>query len=86
MDNNTEGLALYDSPFCGFCTMTKRVIGKLNLDIEYRNIQHNNEFRRELIQQGGKAQVPCLRIDENDQTQWLYESADIIKYLNDRYG
>jgi glutathione S-transferase len=40
------------------------------------------KFRQELIAGGGKKQVPCLKIEEeNGATQWLYESRDIIKYL-----
>jgi glutathione S-transferase len=39
-------------------------------------------FNKELIQKGGKKQVPCLKIIENGQESWLYESGDIIKYLN----
>lgn len=26
--------------------------------------------------------VPCLRIEENGNVKWLYESNDIICYLN----
>ena len=52
-----------------------------------RNIQTNRTFRDELIEGGGKAQVPCLRI-ENDQQEvrWMYESDDIIRYLNSGLG
>lgn len=41
--------------------------------------------RQALVLGGGKPQVPCLRIDDNDgQTDWMYESGDIIRYLRDR--
>jgi hypothetical protein len=36
-----------------------------------------------LIRQGTKLQVPCLRIDLNNETSyWLYESEDIIRFLS----
>ena len=35
---------------------------------------------------GGKVQVPCLRIEENGQVQWLYESKSIIQYLDQRFA
>ncbi|MCA7113286.1 hypothetical protein LGL75_14005 [Staphylococcus aureus] len=25
--------------------------------------------------------MPCLRIEENGQTRWMYESSDIVAYL-----
>ena len=32
---------------------------------------------------GGKIQVPCLRIEKNDnEIEWLYESKDIIEHLD----
>ena len=82
---NTHGnstLALYQYRACPFCARTQQVINGLNIKIESRDIQINPKYRSELIQKGGSPQVPCLRI-ENDkgQVQWLYESADIIKYL-----
>jgi glutathione S-transferase len=36
----------------------------------------------ELIAGGGKDQVPCLRIENEDgEVRWLYESIDIVRYL-----
>jgi len=34
-----------------------------------------------LQEQGGRVTVPCLRIDNGDNIEWLYESSDIIDYL-----
>jgi hypothetical protein len=36
--------------------------------------------------QGGKIKVPCLRIEENGQTTWMYESKVIIDYLDKRFA
>lgn len=35
---------------------------------------------------GGRIKVPCLRIDEGGETRWIYESEDIVAYLDDRFG
>ena len=35
---------------------------------------------------GGKVKVPCLRIEEAGGTRWMYESNDIIAYLEQRYA
>jgi glutathione S-transferase len=58
----------------------------LNLLLESRNIKENQNYRRELEQGGGKTQVPCLRIDRGKETEWIYESDDIIDYLEQNFG
>jgi len=41
----------------------------------------------DLIAGGGKGQVPCLRIEhENGSVEWMYESVDIIRYLQSGPG
>ena len=75
-------LSLYHYDSCPFCAKTRRAIDKLGLEIELRNIEKNNQYRIELQQGGHKTQVPCLRIEQaNSDTQWLYESDDIIEFL-----
>ena len=55
---------------------------RLGLNIELRNINQNQQYREELIREGGKKTVPCLKITNDDQSvTWLYESNDIINYL-----
>jgi glutathione S-transferase len=40
-----------------------------------------------LLQGGGKVQTPCLRIaGEDGQVRWMYESGDIIRYLQQRFA
>ncbi len=86
LKNDTHGLVLYEYFTCPFCFMTRRVMTQLGIDIERRDILKNADFRQELVKGGGKSQVPCLRIEENDQVTWLYESADIISYLKARFA
>jgi glutaredoxin len=62
--------------------MTKMEIKRSGLDIENRDIQKNRYYEKELIRQGGKRQVPCLRIESLDgKIQWLYESGDINQWI-----
>ena len=57
------------------------------MNIELRDASNNQEFRDELASQGGKIKVPCLRIErDDDTTQWLYESTEIIKYLESKFS
>lgn len=87
VDQETARLSLYFFPSCPFCIAVRRQIRRLGLTIEERNIHQNRAWAEELGEQGGVVQVPCLRITQPDgEIAWLYESADIVKYLQQRYG
>ncbi len=79
-------MALYQFYACPFCVKTRRAIHKLNLPIETRNAQKNQTHRSDLEKQGGAIKVPCLRITENGKDTWMYESGDIIQYLQGRFA
>ncbi len=82
MDQKTASLALYHFATCPYCLKVRHAIKQLNLNIELRDTRQNKTFAEELIQSGGKRQVPCLRITKDDESvQWMYESSDIIDYL-----
>lgn len=71
-------LKLYYYPTCPYCRKVTRFIDKNDLDqIELKNINQDQEAEAELIETGGKRQVPCLFIDDEP----LYESDDIINWL-----
>lgn len=80
-------LALYHFKTCPFCIKVRHEMGRLSLPIELRDAQHDPEHRDTLLQGGGKIQTPCLRItDAHGQVQWMYESNDIIRYLQQRFS
>ena len=80
--NQSKTMQLYYYDSCPFCVKTRKAIAQSDVSVELRNIQHNNQYRLDLINGGGKKQVPCLRIEHaTDDIQWLYESSDIIKFL-----
>ena len=86
VDAAARNLSLYQFYACPFCIKTRREIHRLNVPIELRDAQHDPVHRGDLAAGGGKIQVPCLRIDEHGETRWLYESSDVIAYLNDRFA
>ena len=82
LDEKTNKLSLYQLPVCPFCVKVRRTIKREGLKIELRNISHNEHYRDELIREGGKRTVPCLRIEKLDgRVQWLYESKDVVAHL-----
>ena len=87
IDRQTRSLALYQFKTCPFCIKVRREIGRLSLNIELRDAQNDPQHRVALLEGGGRVQTPCLRItDESGNSQWLYESADIIQYLRQQFA
>lgn len=82
IDEKTKNLALYQYHMCPFCVKVRRTMKRLNLNIELRDAKGNETFADELVREGGKKQVPCLRIQNADGTvNWMYESDTINQYL-----
>ena len=79
-------LSLYQFRACPFCVRTRRSIRRLKLPIQLRDAMHDEVQRQTLLTQGGAIKVPCLRIEENGQTTWMYESKAIIAYLQQRFA
>lgn len=87
VDACTRKLALYHFPTCPFCLKSRRVMKRLSLDIELRDARNDALHRAALVAGGGKPQVPCLLItDDNGQQTWLYESDAINAYFNREFG
>lgn len=85
VNDAAPALSLYHSQACWFCARVRHAMQELGIDIALRDVDHEPGRRAELVSGGGKAQVPCLRMDAPDgRTTWLYESADIIAYLKDK--
>lgn len=87
VDQQTASLVLYQFQQCPFCVKARRQIRRLNLTIETRDARNDPQWNQELIEQGGKYQVPCLKIHHDDgQVEWLYESSAINAYLEERFA
>lgn len=76
-------LALYNSASCWFCARVRQTIDKLGIEVEIRDVGESRH-RADLLAGGGKTQVPCLRIETPaGEVRWMYESADISRYLEE---
>ena len=82
--NDTSDLSLFHFESCRFCLKVRSVLRKLDLDIDLKDAELP-ENRDVLLAGGGKVQVPCLLIQAGASQQWMYESSDIIDYLEKRY-
>jgi len=87
LDQTTSSLKLYHFRQCPFCIKTRRAIHRLGLNIETRDARNDPKWNQQLIAEGGKYQVPCLRVEKDDGTvEWMYESNTINQYLDQRFG
>jgi len=86
VDAETSHMKLYQFKACPFCLKVRRAARKLNLKIETRDAMKDETSRNELLQGGGRIKVPCLRIETEGKTTWMYESSDIVAYLQQRFA
>jgi len=87
VDQQCASLVLYQYKTCPFCIKVRQEMRRLALKVACLDAQHPGTHREGLISGGGKAKVPCLKItDPAGNTQWLYESGEIIKYLRSRFA
>ena len=87
VDAEVKNLTLYQFRTCPFCIKVKRMMKRLALNIETRDAQHDPQAREELLTEGGKISVPCLKItNEDGEIIWMYESSDINQYLEQRFA
>ncbi|CAB3717400.1 glutaredoxin family protein [Achromobacter kerstersii] len=86
VNKDAAALALYQFNACPFCVKTRRAMHRLNVPVALRDAKNDPQAREQLLTGGGKVKVPCLRIDDADGTRWMYESNEIIAYLDKRFG
>ena len=87
VDQQAASLTLYQYEACPFCVKVRRSMKRQALTIATRDVKRSESAKEELLTGGGDLKVPCLRIDQGDQGyQWMYESEDIIQYLENRFA
>ena len=87
LDARTGDLALYQFTACPYCVRVRRAIRRLGLNIELRDARRNSGWAQELRREGGRYQVPCLRFENAaGEVHWLYESRDIVAWLERHFA
>jgi len=81
VEQELKSYSLYQFSACPFCIKVRRVMRRLNLPIELKNANTDEQLKAELLAKGGSPKVPCLRVGD----KWMYESNEIIKYLEERF-
>jgi glutaredoxin 3 len=81
MSKDELGIALYYYDACPFCQYVLRYLEEAGIEVDMKNTQTNPKNYEELIEIGGKRQVPCLVV----QGQAMYESLIIVEWLKDYY-
>ncbi len=79
-----ELLVLYNIEASPYCRKVRERLNELNLDYRVENVGKLSSRRPELEERGGEVMVPYL-IDANEGVE-MYESDEIVAYLEDTYG
>lgn len=80
--NERYQLFKYDS--CPYCRRVMKFLEGADLPVRLRDIHREPGAMQELMRGGGRTMVPCLRIESDAGVDWMYESLDIIAYLQAR--
>lgn len=87
VDQQCQSLVLYQYQTCPFCIKVRQEMRRLSLNIQRVDAQPQGPDRTALLQHGGQAKVPCLKItDPSGSSQWLYDSDKIVAYLRGRFS
>jgi glutaredoxin len=87
INKETEKLSLYQYKACPFCVKVRRSLQRTSLNVVTKDAKRCDTAKDELVNGGGQLKVPCLKIEsENGDVNWMYESSEIINYLDQRFA
>jgi len=85
VDRLANSLTLYTLNSCPYSAKVTRHLNQLNVNVTVKNLKRCHIYQKELLAGGGRAQVPCLRIESSQGCKWMYESDDILQYLDKKF-
>jgi glutaredoxin len=68
LDHVTQHLTVYEMLACPFCVKVRREIHRQGLKITTVDVKQSADEMDRLVNEGGKFQVPCLRVDTSSDT------------------
>lgn len=78
-------LELYQFEDCPYCKKVREKLTEIELDYICRNVPKESD-RTLLKKLGGQEQVPFLVDSSGGEVTMMYESDDIVEYLEENYG
>jgi len=80
-------IELYSYEAAPHCRLVREVLSELEIPYLLRNVGKRSANRKRFVEKSGRMMVPYL-IDNNTEkgSQGMFESCDIIKYLQKTYG
>lgn len=85
VDNATSNMTIYEYKACPFCVKVRRSLRRQGLNIVTLDAKQE-PHKSALLNGGGKLQVPCMKIEDNGQSTWMYESSEIINFLDKKFA
>ncbi len=85
IDRESRRMQLYFCRRCPSSVQVQRSCERLGLHMVEKDVGRVNSYRNELVNGGGQPRVPCLRLDLDNKTTWLYGQREIVSYLEGRY-
>ncbi|GAM71407.1 glutaredoxin [Vibrio ishigakensis] len=85
-DSKANDLTLYQFEACPFCVKVRREMKRQSVKIALKDAKKDETAREELLSGGGRVKVPCLKINKDGQETWMYESSDIVAYLQKEFA
>jgi glutathione S-transferase len=79
-----QSLELFSFEASPFCRIVRETLSSLEIPYVLRNVAKGSAGRDALIARAGRMMVPYL-VDPNTGTE-MFESADIVQYLEDTYA
>ncbi|MGF1718607.1 glutathione S-transferase N-terminal domain-containing protein [Vibrio kyushuensis] len=86
VDKKASSLALYQFEACPFCVKVRRSMKRQSVKFDLLDAKNDPKHREDLLTNGGAIKVPCLRIEKEGKTTWMYESSDIVTYLESEFA
>ena len=75
-------MLLHQFQSCPFCKKVRSKLEELDLDYETREVPRDKSKRTTIKELSGQIKVPVLE----DDGKVIYDSSDIVDYLEENYG
>ena len=82
-----KNLTLYQFEECPFCAKVRTKLEEMK--IKYKKVnaptEREDPLRKELLEKSGVHTVPVLKIETSEKTEYIGDSSEIIKFLENNY-